>query len=48
MNAGKATSCQAAGVLIYELKGEPEFHVWGEPEIITSIGQVPSNPELAG
>jgi hypothetical protein len=40
-NAGAVASHHAVGVVVYQLKGEPEFDTWSEPKIIARYGETP-------
>jgi hypothetical protein len=40
-NAGAVASHHAVGVVVYQLKGEPEFDTWSEPNIIARYGETP-------
>jgi hypothetical protein len=40
-NAGAVASHHAVGVVVYQLKGEPEFDTWSEPKIIACYGETP-------
>ncbi len=40
-NAGAVASHHAVGVVVYQLRGEPEFDTWSEPEIIARYGVTP-------
>ncbi len=39
--AGRELSRVSDGVLVYAVTGDPEFEVWGEPELFATHGDVP-------
>ncbi len=40
-NAGAVASHHAVGVIVYQVKGEPEFDTWSEPKVIARYGVTP-------
>jgi hypothetical protein len=40
-DAASALRPLVAGVVIYEVTGDPEFDNWGEPELFAAFGEVP-------
>lgn len=42
-NAGAVASHHASGVVVYQLRGEPEFDTWSEPTIIARYGLTPES-----
>jgi hypothetical protein len=40
-NAGAVASHHAAGVIVYQMQGEPEFDVWSDPKVIARYGMTP-------
>ncbi len=46
-NAGAVASHHAVGVVVYQLRGEPEFDTWSEPKIIARYGITPEPIEAA-
>ena len=41
VNAGAVASHHAAGVIVYQMQGEPEFDVWSDPKVIARYGMTP-------
>lgn len=39
--AGRAASGAHAGVVVFRVRGEPEFETWSEPEVLDAYGTVP-------